>query len=111
MDARRDFLRKVMMASAGVAATPLMLAARTSDNEKGAMQADLQPLAKRILKNWVWINPDPKKTASEMERTYSAYARAGITGVFFEQDSEKHDRAAKKQGLETHHWMWTLNGG
>jgi len=115
MDQRRDFLKKLMMASAGVAATPLLSAAHTNEaqvySENGLSKASQDGLAKRALKNWVWINPDPKKTSAEMESTYSAYAKAGITGVFFEQDSEPHFRAAKKQGLETHRWMWTMNRG
>jgi len=111
MDDRRDFLRKAMMASAAMAATPLLVAANTGNKADRFVRANKKSLAKRTLKNWVWINPDPKKTASEMEATYSSYVKAGITGVFFEQDSEKHFRAAKKQGLETHRWMWTMNRG
>ena len=110
MEDRRDFLKKAILASAGVAAVPLGLSAKANSLEKTAPSGG-KTVAKKVLKNWVWINPDPQKSAAEMQATYMAYRKAGITGVFFENDSEAHFRAAKKQGLETHRWMWTMNRG
>ena len=102
------------MASAGVAAAPLAMTSRGATSQQinepnGAQHST--GLAKKTLKNWVWINPDPKKSEAEMLSTYKSYYEAGIYGVFFEQDVEAHFRAAKSQGLETHRWMWTLNRG
>jgi len=110
-DDRRDFLKKALLASAGVATAPLAMAAQSGTAAYKSKSVKGRGAAKRVLKNWVWINPDPKKSAQEMSTTYAAYASAGITGVFFENDSEAHFRAAKKQGLETHRWMWTMNRG
>ena len=110
MNDRRDFLKKALMASAGVATAPLVM---TGSNLKAAPLENTNPTgyAKKTLKNWVWINPDPKKSQSEMEATYKSYKAAGINGVFFENDSEAHFRAARAEGLETHRWMWTMNRG
>jgi len=114
-DHRRDFLKKALLASAGVATAPLIAAAhRTAEGQSGIQPSFKnagKKAAKKVLKNWVWINPDQNKSTQEMDTTYSAYAKAGITGVFFENDSEKHFRSAKRQGLEAHRWMWTMNRG
>ena len=64
---------------------------------------------KKKIKNWVWIGPNPKDTEDELKTRYASYKAAGVTGVFFEADSEKHFRAAKAQGLEAHRWIWTFN--
>lgn len=60
-------------------------------------------------KHWVWINPQEKDTEEELAVKYKKYHDAGIVGIFFEADSEKHYRAAKKHGLEAHRWMWIMN--
>ncbi|HEY0246165.1 MAG TPA: family 10 glycosylhydrolase [Mucilaginibacter sp.] len=64
---------------------------------------------KSKLKNWVWINPNKRDKDEQLTIRYASYKAAGITGVFFGEDSERHFRAAKAQGLETHRWMWTFN--
>jgi len=61
------------------------------------------------IKNWVWVNPNLKDTDADLETRYTNFKAAGITGIFFENDSERHFRAAKKHGLEAHRWMWTMN--
>ena len=102
------------MASAGVAAAPLTMTSRANHSQQAAALSRHEgqaPLAKKTLKNWVWINPDPKKTEAEMLATYKSYKEAGINGIFFEQDVEAHFRAARREGLETHRWMWTMNRG
>jgi hypothetical protein len=63
------------------------------------------------IKNWVWINPDHKESAEVLTERYKKYKAHGITGIFFEADDEKHFTIAKKQGLSTHRWIWTLNRG
>lgn len=62
-------------------------------------------------KHRVWINPDLKDTPAALQKLYASYKKAGIGGIFFEADSEKHFRAAKQNGLEAHRWMWTMNRG
>lgn len=64
---------------------------------------------RKKLKNWVWTNPNQKDTDADLEARYTAYKSAGITGIFFEADSERHFRAAKAHGIETHRWIWTFN--
>jgi hypothetical protein len=91
---KREFL-KVGMLTAAAAQLPLGSFA-TSKKKKG-------------MKNWVWTNPNTKDTDEELPSRYAAYKAAGITGIFFEADSERHFRAAKAQGLETHRWIWTFN--
>lgn len=62
-------------------------------------------------KHWVWINPQNSDTEEELATKYKKYHDAGIAGIFFEADSEKHFRVAKAQGLEAHRWMWIMNRG
>ena len=60
-------------------------------------------------KHWVWENPNAKEEEQALKQRYDRYFNAGIRGMFFEADSEKHFRAAKAAGLEAHRWMWTMN--
>lgn len=62
-------------------------------------------------KHWVWTNPDLADKVEDLMKRYKQYYEAGIRGIFFEADSEKHFRAAKAQKLEAHRWMWTTNRG
>ncbi|MDR6940959.1 family 10 glycosylhydrolase [Mucilaginibacter pocheonensis] len=64
---------------------------------------------KKVMKNWIWINPNQKDTDNDLRTNYTAYKEAGITGIFFENDSERHFRAAKAHGIEAHRWIWTFN--
>lgn len=66
---------------------------------------------KENLKHWVWINPKEEDSEVELKNRYRRYYEAGIRGIFFEEEVEKHFRIAKQQGLEAHRWMWTLNRG
>lgn len=69
-------------------------------------------LAKRKTpKHWIWTNPDLRDTSEQLAARYKSYYEAGVRGIFFENDSEKHFRAAKAQKLEAHRWMWTMNRG
>ncbi len=60
-------------------------------------------------KNWVWVRPNQRDTDDDLKTRYASFKAAGITGLFFENDSEKHFRAAKAAGLGAHRWMWTMN--
>ncbi|WP_035073355.1 family 10 glycosylhydrolase [Anditalea andensis] len=62
-------------------------------------------------KHWVWTHPNDKDTVEALQKRYERYYQAGIRGIFFEADSEKHFRQAKAARLEAHRWMWTLNQG
>lgn len=62
-------------------------------------------------KFWVWLNPKADESDEELTARYKKYYDAGIKGIFFEADNEQHFRIAKKQGLETHRWMWIMNRG
>lgn len=64
-----------------------------------------------VYRHWVWINPQQADTDEELAARYKKYHDAGVVGIFFENDSERHFRAAKAQGLETHRWMWIMNRG
>jgi uncharacterized lipoprotein YddW (UPF0748 family) len=62
-------------------------------------------------KNWIWVAPRRRDTDDELKARYAACKAAGITGIFFDDDSERHFRAAKAAGLEAHRWIVTLNRG
>ncbi|OOQ60180.1 family 10 glycosylhydrolase [Mucilaginibacter pedocola] len=74
-----------------------------------AVNAEVAKKKKKGPKNWVWTNPNMKDTDEELVNRFTAYKASGITGIFFEADSERHFRAAKAQGLEAHRWIWTFN--
>lgn len=71
------------------------------------------PKTKESIKNkhWAWDSAHDDDSENKLLDKYTAFFEAGIRGVFFEHDSEKHFRIAKKAGLETHRWMWTMNRG
>ncbi len=94
---KRDFLKAGLIAGAALQ-LPLTGQAAAPAFKK-----------KKKIKNWVWIGPDPKDTPEQLAARYTLFKENGITGVFFEADSEKHFRAAKAAGLEAHRWMWTFN--
>jgi hypothetical protein len=66
---------------------------------------------KKKVAHRVWINPNHKDTDAEIRERYAAYKNAGISDIYFEEDSEKHFRIAKKSGINAHRWMWTMNRG
>jgi len=96
---KRDFIKSSLLAGAALMQLPL-----TSFTSR-----EVPPKSK--LKHWIWINPDKKDSEEELLKRYTHYYKSGIRGIFFEADSEKHFRTAKKCKLEAHRWMWTLNRG
>jgi hypothetical protein len=99
---KRTFLKQVgLTALAAVESSQLINAKPVLPPKKSA----------NGFKNWVWINPDHKESAEILTERYKKYKAHGITGIFFEADDEKHFSIAKKQGLTTHRWIWTLNRG
>ena len=101
MDKRR-FLKTAFLSGATILAAPLELFSQnvTPINKK-----------RKKWKHWVWINPNPNDTDDDIKKLYASYYKAGIRGIFFEADSERHFRLAKKEKIEAHRWMWTINRG
>ena len=95
---KREFLKASLLAGLATQLPVTGKALPSTTNKKRHKQ-----------KNWVWVSPNLKDTADDLKTRYAAWKAAGITGVFFEADSEMHFRAAKAQGLEAHRWIWTFN--
>jgi hypothetical protein len=95
---KRQFLKTTLLSTA--------FAAHVGAPASAPLDSD-----KKKYKHWVWIRPDLKETDETIRMRYKTYYDAGISGVFFEGDSEKHFRAAKTAGMEAHRWIWTLNRG
>lgn len=97
---KREFIKSSVLAGMGltVLGTASASEKRKKKKQKGA-------------KHWAWENPNKKESDSVLEKKYDSYYDAGIKGMFFEHDSERHFRIAKKAGLEAHRWMWTMNQG
>ncbi len=98
---KREFIKTSVLAGMGMTALSAC-ASNEKENETG------NPAA---IKNWVWENPNHEESDEELAEKYQKFYEAGIRGMFFEADSERHFRIAKKAGLETHRWMWTMNRG
>jgi hypothetical protein len=97
---KRDFIKSSILAGTGLLASKTLLA----DSEK-KIKKQASP------KHWVWENPNNNEDDETLRKKYSSFYESGIRGMFFESDSERHYRAAKKAGLEAHRWMWTMNRG
>ena len=102
MSSRRKFIKSSLLTSlaaplASIAAPVTNTFESNSNNKK--------------WKHWVWVRPNKADTTEKLQKEYETYYNAGIRGIFFEADSEKHFRAAKAQKLEAHRWMWTMNRG
>ena len=96
---KRDFIKTSLVAGLGM----------LSYQPAGAIQTNKKN--RKDIKHWVWENPNRKEEDSALEDKYSRFYDAGIRGMLFESDSERHFRIAKKAGLETHRWIWTMNRG
>ena len=97
---KRDFIKTSLLAGIGLAGIKT-----SAGSEQGRKQRP------QGFKHWVWENPDLKVDETILKEKYEGFFQSGIRGMFFEHDSEKHFRIAKKAGLETHRWMWTMNRG
>lgn len=96
---KRDFIKSSVLAGMG------MTVLGASAGESKSIQASSK------IKNWVWENPNRNAGDDELKQKYESFYEAGVRGMFFEADSERHFRIAKKAGLETHRWIWTMNRG
>ena len=97
---KRDFIKSSLLAGLGLMSL-------------NAVSASEKPRKKKSsgLKNWVWENPNLQEEESALKERFRKFYDAGIRGMLFENDSEKHFRLAKAAGLEAHRWMWTMNRG
>ena len=102
MNKRREFLKTGFMASMSL---PFLSGCSDISSANTANARSFE------RKNWFWINPRPRDDENDIEAFYKKCYEAGLHGVLFESDNEKHFRAAKKQGLEAHRWIWTTNRG
>lgn len=97
---KREFIQSACLA--GLAATELII----QQGKGNSYSVNTGP-----LKHWVWTRPNASETDAELSSRYQSYYKAGIRGIFFEADGERHFRIAKQQGLEAHRWMWIMNRG
>lgn len=97
---KRDFIKTSLLAGIGLGGFKNSLATVQNDQRKST-----------VLKHWVWENPNSQEDEKSLKEKYERFYKAGIRGMFFESDSEKHFRMAKTAGLEAHRWMWTMNRG
>lgn len=97
---KREFLKKSVIAGVGMATLQSAKSNPVFASQKSS-----------TLKHWVWENPNQKQTDSELHEKYKSFYAAGIRGMLFENDSERHFKIAKNEGLEAHRWMWTMNRG
>lgn len=97
---KREFLKSAVLSGVGVALMKTSYGNSEIDSNKSSK-----------LKHWAWENPNQKESDEELVKRYKSYYSAGIRGMFFESDSERHFKIAKEAGLETHRWMWTMNRG
>jgi hypothetical protein len=100
MTNRRNFLKTGLLTGLSATLVP---------NE--VIHAGPVPNIKKAWKHWVWVRPKESDQEVDLQRLYQRFREAGVQGIFFEADSEKHYRMAKAQKLEAHRWMWTLNRG
>ena len=76
-----------------------------------AVYAAQSGIKKKEYTHWLWVRPKETDNESELQKQYKRFYAAGIRGIFFEEDSEKHYRIAKGEKLQAHRWMWTMNRG
>ena len=101
MTSRRKFIKTSLFAGLSMSVLPDVLKASETYSIKKTHK----------LKHWVWINPKEGEDETELAIRYRKYYEAGIRGIFFGKDNERHFRIAKSHGLETHRWAWIMNRG
>ncbi len=97
---KREFIKSSLLAGAGILSYTGSSALSVKKEQK-----------QTGYKHWVWERPRKDDDEQKLLKKYQGFFEAGVRGMFFEQDSEKHFKAAKKAGLEAHRWMWTTNRG
>jgi hypothetical protein len=97
---RRKFIKAGVFTGLGTAFLPAV-----------SVQTAFTAGVKKNAKHWIWIRPKENDTDADLQKQFKRFYAAGVRGVFFETDSERHYRLAKAQKLKAHRWMWTLNRG
>jgi hypothetical protein len=100
---KRNFLKSVGLGSMALMQPSLPTIAASS--------ASTLSNPAKTARHRVWINPDAKDTIADLQQRYTAYKKAGVGDIFFEEDSEKHFKAARDSGIKAHRWIWTMNRG
>ena len=88
---KRDFIKSSLLSGVGLFGFRQAMGASVPEITKSAS-----------LKHWVWESPNILEHEDVLKAKYARFYEAGIRGVFFESDSEKHFKMAKSAGLETH---------
>lgn len=100
MTNRRRFLRAGLLTGLSAAIHPATVIHAAPNTKKD-----------KTAKHWIWIRPKESDKDADLKKLYKRFYEAGVQGIFFEADSERHYRLAKAEKLEAHRWMWTLNRG
>ena len=95
---KRDFIKTSLLSGVGLLGFRQVVGASVPEIQKTV-----------VMKHWVWESPDVQEHEEILKAKYARFYKAGIRGVFFESDSEKHFKIAKSAGIETHRWIWTMN--
>lgn len=106
---KRAFLKTLGLSSAALATGmggSLLTACRKPD---GHTIMGSQP--DKSVRNWVWMHIDKSVSDAEYKARFTRLRAHGISGILFENDSERHFILAKECGLEAHRWKWTMNRG
>ena len=61
------------------------------------------------MKFLYWLETDTKSEDKVLEDKFMSYKKAGIDTLLFEQTDKRNYELAKKIGLKTHRWKWTMN--
>ena len=95
---KRQFLKTAGLA--GLAATHLSL------SSLAAFESSRKYTGK--WKHRAWISPPYNDKEEEVRELYKAYAKAGISVLYIEDDNELHFRIAKENKIEAHRWIKTF---
>lgn len=108
---KRTFLKTLGLGTAAVASGmggTLLTGCCASGRKE---ESDTTSANDGFVKNWVWMRIDQSISDTDYINRFKALRANGISGVMFEQDSERHFTMAKECGLEAHRWKWTMNRG
>ncbi len=107
---KRTFLKTLGLGTAALASGmggTLLTGCTASDDKKTAGNTS----GNGFIKNWIWMHVDPNVSDADYKKRFQMLKAHGITGIMFENDSERHFVMAKECGLEAHRWKWTMNRG
>lgn len=111
MTDRRNFIKRTLLAGVSMTVAPNLLKAAEVVAPSAMSDNAVWGMKRHKPVHWLWISPKATDEVEALNERYKKYYKAGIRGILFAQDSEKHFRAAKAQGIEAHRWIWTMNRG